>query len=456
MSCPDPTIALNEPEHLYFAIEGLAGTMAANYVLTFNTPVPQEKVRAAMRELISIVPRLRGIVERGVWRAHLRILPDNHVVDQLFDQAWQCEPQVDAGDPASVERFHNRFLNERVSLERGLACSFRWIPHDSKPILFVAAHHLILDGRSAMHVLGMLMQRLNGDEPLAPVPLEPVPMFNAAKPKHWWQWPQSIAGEFRIRGVEKALQKGLNLQTLSRDDQPYLSSYAIRHHRLPISSQALRQLSKGLGMSAASVVTMVMADAFLSYAPNDPKALAVIRQAVDLRPFHLNREAMGPLLGNHVGTFLVSMSGHQPLTERVAAIKAQFQAGTSRYAKRQQGLAMWVFSLTSLVGPNFFAYLSMRLQRQCKMPRISCYTTSLGNLNALLNKPEFKVGVADILICLPSLSLFHAYSECGDSVQVPLVWPRCDVTDEQISDYLVRLDQALHKLLDEVAQLPGR
>jgi hypothetical protein len=457
MNVADTTnIPLNEPEHMYVAVEGLAGTMAANYVLKFSTPVPQEKVRAAVRALISALPRFRGIVERGPVRPHLRILPDNEIVDQLFEQAWQCEPQVDAADPASVERYHNRYLNESVSLERGLACSFRWIPHHSTPILFMAAHHLMFDGRSSLYALGLLMQRLNDDQPIAPVPLEPVPMLNATRPARWWQWPRAFVDELRIRGHEKALQKGLHLQTLNRNDQPFLSTYAIRHHRLPITSQALRDMARRLKMSVASVVAMVMADAFLSYAPNDPKALAVIRQAVDLRPYHLNREAMGPLLGNHVGTFLVCESGHKPLMARVASIKAQFQSGTDRYAKRQMGAGIWFGSLTSYLGPNLFGYASVKLQRQCKMPRISCYTTSLGNLNSLLNKPEFTVRLADFLACLPSLSLLHAYMELGEAVNVPLVWPRSEATSEQISDYLARLDRATHALVDAVAQLPAK
>lgn len=443
------TIPLNEPEHLYVALEGLAGTMAASYMLKFNQPVPEQTVRAVVRELISALPRFRGIVERGAWRCHLRILPDNDIVDQLFDQAWQREPQVDAADAADIERFHNRYLNESVLLERGLACSFRWIPHPSTPILFMAAHHLMYDGKSSLHALGLLMRRLNEDRPIAPVPLESVPMLEAARPRHWWQWPSAFAAEWRVRGHEKSLQRGLHLQTLNRNDRPYLSTYAVRHHRLAHSSAQLRRLARRLEVSVAALLTMAMAEAFLSYGEGDPKALAVIRQAVDLRPYHLDHANQGPMLGNHVGTFLVCESGHKSLEARAASVKAQFQSGLDRYARRQMGVGIWLVGATSWLGSHLMAYFSTRVQRQGKMPRISCYTTSLGNITGLLNKPEFKVGLVDFLACIPSLSLLHAYMELGDVVQVPLVWPRSEVSDEQITDYLARLDHVLQRFVDE-------
>jgi hypothetical protein len=448
------TIPLNEPEHLYMAVEGVAGTMAANYMLKFNQPVPEAVVRAAVRELITALPRFRGIVERGFWRAHLRILPDDALVDQLFDHAWQCEPQVDAADPAAVERFNNRLLNEPVFLERGLACSFRWIPHAQTPILFMAAHHLMFDGRSAMHALALLTRRLNEDTPIQPVPLEPVPMMDAVRPKHWWQWPAAIMGEARVRGQESALQRGLHLQTFTHNKVPYISTYGVRHHRLAYTNVQLRGAARRLKISMVGLLTMAMSEAFLSLGGGDDKALAVIRQAVDLRPYHLDRANQGPLLGNHVGTFLVCESGHKSLLDRAASVKAQFHAGLERFARRQMGLGIWLGAFATYLGPNLVAYVLLRTLRQGKLPKISCYTTSLGNVGPVLNKPDDKISVVDFIACIPSLTLLHAHMEIGDVVQLPLVWPRSEVSDEQITDYLARLDHALAQLVEAAQALP--
>jgi hypothetical protein len=315
-------------------------------------------------------------------------------------------------------------------------------------MLFMAAHHLMYDGRSAMHALSLLMRRLNEDRPIEPVPLEPVPMLDAVKPQHWWQWPAAILGEFRVREQEAALQRGLHLQTFTQMQHPYLSTYGVRHHQLALSKTEIRAMARRLELSVVGLLTLAMSEAFLSYGEGDRQALAVIRQAVDLRPYHLDRARQGPMLGNHVGTFLVCESGHKSLKERAASVKAQFQAGLQRYARRQMGVGVWLGGIASYLGPHLVGYLMMRTLRRGKMPKISCYTTSLGNVGGMLNKAGDRISVVDFIACIPSLSLLHAHMEIGDVVRLPLVWPRSEVSDAQIDDYLARLDRALASMTE--------
>jgi hypothetical protein len=61
------TIPFNEPEHLYASMDGIAGTMGSVYVVKLDQPVPAEEMRTVLRELVSALPRFRGIVERDVW-----------------------------------------------------------------------------------------------------------------------------------------------------------------------------------------------------------------------------------------------------------------------------------------------------------------------------------------------------------------------------------------------------
>lgn len=441
-------IPLNEPEHLYAALEGLAGTMGSTYMIRFDTAIAPERMRAVLRELVSALPRFRGIVERGAWRSHLRILPDNAVTDQLFDDAFQVESHIDPTDLKALERYHNRLINEGLPLEHGMGCRFRYLPHPTSPALFVVLHHLLFDGRSGVYVLGAIARRLNVDEPITPVPLEPVPMLGATRPAHWWQWPAAFRAELRHRNHEKRLLASLNIQMVNKQDQPYLSTYAVRHHTAPCTTAQLRSLGRKLGLSFTAVVTMALTEAFLSYAPDDPKAAAVIRQALDLRAYQPKDKGYGPLLGNQVGTFLITEVGRKSVVDRAASIRDQLRAGLNLYDQRQMGVGIWLGGFLSWLGPNLLAYGATKMQRQLKMPRISVYATSVGNLNAEVNHADWPIKVTQFYGCGPSLSMLHGMGELDNQLTMPLVWQRCEATDAEIDDYLRRVDKAFLDLLE--------
>lgn len=459
MPASDTSVAipLSEPEHYYAALDGVAGTMGSTYMIRLDTPVPADQVKAVARELVSALPRFRGIVERGPWRSHLRILPDDVITDQLFEEAWHVEAHIDAGDPQAVERYHNRLINEGLPLERGMACRFRYIPHVQQPVLFVVLHHLLFDGRSGVYVLSAIVKRLNEAQPITPVPPEYVPMLGAMRPHRWWQWPVAIRGELRYRGQEKARLAGVNIQMVNRQDQPYLSTYAVRHYTAPCTTAQLRSVGRKLGLTATALITLILAEAFLSQAPDDPKAAAVIRQALDLRPYQPKDQGSGPMLGNQVGSFLVTLVGQQTLTERAAAVKEQLRAGLERYDKRQMGFGIWLGgAIIPWLGTHLMAHAATKLQRQLKMPRISCYATHVGNLTAELSPPEARIKALQFYGCGPSGSMLHGMGELGDQLTMPLVWQRCEATDAEIDAYLHRLTQAFDRILREGAATEGR
>src|SRR5690606_17477548 len=91
------SVPLNYSEHAYAAFDGFMGSMPQVYLLRLDRPVAAASLRAIARELLSSQDRLRGVIEPGWWRFRLRILADDTVVDQLFAQAWQEAPHLDAG-----------------------------------------------------------------------------------------------------------------------------------------------------------------------------------------------------------------------------------------------------------------------------------------------------------------------------------------------------------------------
>jgi hypothetical protein len=386
----------------------------------------------------------------------LRILPDNAITDQLFDVAWLVASHIDAADPKALERYCEQMLNQCLPLERGLACHFRYIPHPKTPVLIVVLHHLLFDGRSGIFIASTIARRLNEPGPIAPVPLEVVPMLGATRPLHWWQWPAAIRGELRYRGDEKRRFAGANIQMVNRPDQPFLSNFALRHYTAPCTGTQLRSVGRKLGLSANGVVVLVLAEAYLSYAPGDPKAAAVIRQAVDLRAYQPKDKGYGPLLGNQVGTFLVSLVGPQSLAERAASVQEQLRSGFERYDRRQMGFSIWLGTWFTYLGAHLLAHAATQMQRKLKMPRISCYATNMGSITAELNPADARVKVIDFLGYDRCGSVLHGICEINDGVNLPMTWPRCEASDADVNDYLRRLDQAFLRVLDEGSKLERR
>lgn len=448
------TAPLNHTEHLYVALEGLAGSVGVVYMLQFDSGVRASHVRAVTRELISAVHRCRGVVERGWYRPRLRVLPDNHVTDQLFDLAWREAAHVDAADPAALERMHNQLLNEMLPLERGLACRFHFIAHEHSPVLFVELHHLLFDGRSAMEILGALMARLNGGPPIPEQPVESVSLLDAARPAHWWQWPAAWWRSSRIASRQARAHRDLNILQVNRQDQPFHSAHVVRHHTLKVSTTRLRDLAHGLGLSLNSLVTLALCEAQLSRAPHDPKAAAVVRQSVDLRRFYRDRQGAGFLLGNHVGAFLVTEVGAKGVRERAASIQAQVEEGLARFGRGDMLAPTATGVMTAALLPKLLATIVLYMQRHLSLPRISCHATNLGNWTQALRPEGARIRVKHFLLAVPSLSMLHAISELQDRLSVPVVWQRCEASDADIQAYLDRLDRVFEDLLPREAPEP--
>src|SRR5690606_21390962 len=125
---PETFIPLNRTEHGYAAIDGMACTMLQPYLLRLNEAVPVADMRRALRDLLSAHARMRAVLDPGLHFYRLRVLPDDELLDQLFDVAFHLDDHLDASDAQAMEALHMRMLNEPVPLERGLGLRFRYVP----------------------------------------------------------------------------------------------------------------------------------------------------------------------------------------------------------------------------------------------------------------------------------------------------------------------------------------
>lgn len=451
-----PTLALNHTEHAYIAVEGLAGSMVITYMLQFNEAIEPARLRSVLRELVSAWPRFRGIVEAGLHSHRLRILPDNETTDQLFDVAFREDAHVDAADPAALERLHHQILNEVVPLEHGLLCRFRFVPHATSPALFLSVHHILFDGRSALQFLSDLLARLNGGPRIPVQPLEAASHLGALAPASPLQWPAKLLKSFQNRAREAKWHKGLHIQQAAPQGHPYLSVHMVRHHTLAVGAQDLRRVARILDVSVNTLVTLILCEAYLSYAPNDPLAAAVVRQSVDLRRYYPQQSEHQPRLlwGNHVGAFLVTEVGRKSLRERADSVKAQVDEGMARFERREMLWNQLPGMLMPVLGRTLLSHIVHGMQRKGRMPRISCHATSLGNVSKL-NATDARLRMVRLMTVVPSMSTLHVVTELDGQMHLPVVWQRSDATVEQMDDYLRRVDEAARRLVDEGKALVG-
>lgn len=444
---PEHVVPLNFSEHAYVAFDGFMGSMPQVYLLRFDQPLRARQVKHMARELVSTQSRLRGVIEPGWWRYHLRILTDDHIVDQLFEQAWRETPHINAQCELSLEREHQRLLNQVLPLERGLGCRFQFVDHARTPVLFMTVHHLLGDGRTMVHLLTQIMARLNGGPPMWPQAPEGPSLLGALKPPHWWQVPRQM---WRSRAhVQKQahVHAGLNIQQFLTPDQPVLSTHALRHFTASAPASALRPLARHLGLSLNSLITLALAETFLAMAPDDPKAAAVIRLSVDLRRYYPAQADHGPLWGNHVGAFLVTETGKKTLQARADAIKAQVDEGLARFERREMLWTYLIYEVLPWLGRTAGSRLTMQMQRGLKLPRISAHATSLGNVSHL-NPPGARIKLDLLMASVPSMAALHVLAEINDRIVMPLSWQRAEASVDQVDAYLARLDRTLARLVD--------
>lgn len=443
-------VPLNRSEHLYWAGEGYLGAINMPFMLRFDRPVDPSLVRQALRELTTAFPRLRGVIVPTAFTYKLRILPDDLWLDQLFSDAYRVQAGIDAGDRTALEKFHSEFLNEPISLERGLPWRARFMPHEQTPMLVFSVHHLIGDGRSVFQVLTALLGRLNG-QPIAPVPLDSPSMVAAVTPLKWTQWPASIAGWWRNARRDAQSSRGQKIITLASRRSDRYTTTGVLYHELPCTSDQLRVIAKQTGTTANNLVVAVMANAFLSLAPHDPQAVSAIRISVDLRRyFPLGQQ---PEFGNFVSSFIVRSQHQATLSAQVQSVDAQVKDNLSRYEKREYALPLTAYEWLPLIGRTLYSHLIVKSKAKGSLPVVSCHFTNLGKVDSI-HPPDAQVRFSEIWPATLSTALLLALVNLGGKLFLTAAFQNDETDGTAIRAYCQTLDQQFLKAIAHPTSSP--
>ncbi|RZL02909.1 MAG: hypothetical protein EOP36_07130 [Rubrivivax sp.] len=429
-------VPLNRSEHMYWAGEGYLGPINMPFMMRFDRPVDEALLRQALRELTTAFPRMRGVIVPTAFTYKLRILPDDAGLEQLFDDAYRVQSGLDATSRSALEHFHSAFINEPLSLERGLPWRARFIPHAQTPLLVFSVHHIIGDGRSIVQMLAALLGRLSG-QPIRPVPLESSSMVAAVTPHKWTQWPASIQGWWRNHQSDAQSSRGQKIITLASRRSERYTTTSVRYHELPCTSDQLKVIAKQTGTTLNNLVVAVMANAFLTLAPGDPHAVSAIRISVDLRRYF--PEGQQPEFGNFVSSFTVRSSRQDTLAAQVQSVEGQVKDHLSRYEKREYALPLMFYEALPWLGRNLYSHLIVKSKAKGTLPVLSCHFTNLGNVEAIHPK-DAQVRFTEIWPATLSTALLLALVNLGGKLFFTVAFQNDETDESAVLDFFQRLD----------------
>jgi len=422
---------------MYWAGEGFLGPINMPFMMRFDRPVDEALLRQALRELTTAFPRMRGVIVPTAFTYKLRILPDDLWLDQLFDDAYRVQQGVDATSRSALEHFHSAFINEPISLERGLPWRARFIPHAETPLLVFSVHHIIGDGRSIVQMLAALLARLTGP-PTRPAPLEPSSMIAAVTPHRWTQWPASIQGWWRNRQRDADHAKGRQIITLAKRRSERYTTTSVRYHELPVTSDQLKVIAKETGTTLNNLVVAVMANAFLTLAPNNPQAVSAIRISVDLRRYF--PPGQQPEFGNFVSSFPVLSRHEDTLAAQVQSVETQVKDQLARYERREYALPLMFYEILPWMGRTLYSHFIVKSKAKASLPVLSCHFTNLGNVEAIHPK-DAQARFTEIWPPTLSTALLLALVNLRGKLFFTVAFQNDETDESTVMDFFQRLDE---------------
>lgn len=436
---------LNRSEQAYLAIDGLSGSIMQPYLMRLNTPLDPEHVRQAARRLVSAYDRLRTVIVPGWHLYSFRVLPDDVLMDQLVDVAWHVVTDVDAADPRQVESWHNRLLNEVVSLERGLGLRIHYVPHPVSPILALSVHHVLLDGRSMLYAISDLLQLLNGRS-IEPKPMEAPSLIAAIAPREWRDWPRRLWNAYQQGQAVKRVHARAPLAIVPKQSAHHYSANAVLHHELPMSAEEVRAAAKRHKTTVNTLMLAALAEAVRTMQA-DPSADAsvVIRLSVDLRRF-FPRQQM-PVIGNFVGSFTVCAEGVMGLPERVTDLDRQAKEGLARFVRREMSLDYLLEEAVVWSGRTLFSHLLRRAMQTGRLVKTACHLSTLGALDDLNAKDAEVRMTAMYPISSNLITVLVGTIEMGGRMLITVSWQLIERDRSVIETLMSRFDAAVEQLV---------
>jgi NRPS condensation-like uncharacterized protein len=444
-------IRLNRSEYGSLASEPYLGSVVIAVVIRFDSPMPLERIKEALRDLTLAVPRLRANIV-PTWTSYkMGILPHDEWLDEAIDSAVTVLPHIDPDAPGVLEALQTQVINSPMLLTRGLPWYAWYIPHPERPLLLHNIHHMVGDGASISQIHRALFARLNGT-PIEPFPIDSSSQLPGVAPLLWWQWPRSILATLKNALDDARQAKGEHIVTLATRQSDRYTRAGMCQIDLPGGLKAAKLAAKQCGTTVNTLVSAIMAQVLLSREASNPKAVAVLRIAVDLRRYFPKGAA--PRIGNYVVNIVVK-ARHQPnLQAQVASLTEQVKAQLGRYDRREGALACVALeALTYVITQGTLAKAFLQLKAKGALNKTSLFVTNVGSTAGML--PEGSTfGLTDYSMMSIGPSFFVALISHGDRLQLGFSHQIDEIPRSALDEYLHKLDRQYRDIVMPVTDTP--
>lgn len=435
------TFGMNRSERTYWALEGVAGSIAQLAVLRFEGPLRGDAVRGALRAVVRAYPRLRSLVTSGLFGFRQRVLADAEV-EPLFARAFDVAQHMRT-DLSSLEAYAEDLLSEPFDLTRELPVRARFVPDAETPTLLLLLHHVACDGRSWNLAAEALMRSLNGEK-LEAGQLDPPGMIPALLPLGWRAQLASLRDSFRL---DRAVRSRMRAHEVARfgTHAPAFGPVGVRFVELPISGKALRTAATNHGQSTTALVVAALAEAFGHGLTEDGKNAVAVRLSVDLRKFF--PKGTSPSFGNYVATFAV-LSPTLTATRALEDVGAQLFEGLRRFQRKLMSYPLLLAELLTMVPQRILTRVVTAQKKKGPLAPVTCHYSSLGPLGAL-NPKGARVRLRDVIATCPNVVPFVVTAEMEHTTLLALSYQKNEATDEEVYALLERLGAAISSLASE-------
>jgi len=400
-------------------------------------------MRTAFRQLFTIYPKIRTVVEPTLFSYRYRILADNdRQIEVFFQEAFRIVPGLVYGTD-EFDAYKRDLMHESFSLGAALPVKIRYIDNDSRPVILLSLHHMIGDGTSVFHMITSLLRTLQG-ELIPPVPLDRISIISAQLRKPFIRIPGQIGDAIRDFSTGLKQAKDYQVIPLVERPAPFFGTSGIHEHTLSHSLADVRAQCRTLGCTITVFLLSALADALRRQFYRDKGNTVGISLSIDIRPFLGDTP---PRIGNYSGSIMIFCHARywDLPAQRLNDIQQQLER---HYRALRDGSRIWNTFLTSV--PNLFGRKiyarSARMLKRRGLLTLPCALSNLGNLD-WLNAVNPQAQLVEFMPIISHPGLFFFTGSLNDRMQFYISYPEYEFAPADIVSLMRFFEEGLDAIL---------
>ena len=418
----------NPIDFLHIAANDISLAQTNLITLRFTETHQVEEIRVAMRNMLTIYPKLRSIVEPTLFSYRMRILNDNDPrLDVLFRDSFRIVPNI-KHDSDEYRNYRRNLINEHFAIEQTLPIKMRYSPDESQPTLLISLHHAIANGPGWIHMANSLMAYLNGERP----PVMPIDHAHIILPlleKSFSKIPRQIKRSWK---PIKEITKGSILPSTNRPIN-YFGPVDVVYHTISISFDQVKEKARKSGVSISIIILAAISRAVIERQTIGECDFIVFPVSVALRKYY---EGPQLVFGNFLYAFSIRIHRNLwgDMDGLIKEIDTQLRNGTERIERKEILIHMIMAKLISFFGKKYYAMALRYLIRLRALSR-TFNLSNIGNMDKL-NSYGVKARLCEAISSTPSQSLFVSMCTLNGEIHTVFTFQEAEFTREDIHGFI--------------------